>query len=78
MGEEGGGGEAGEGLVMWRWFLFLSFLDFFISFVVTSPVRLAVRGTRKPHHDGDLWGIRSGGETGLCVYIAMIYAGRVQ
>jgi len=28
--------------------------------------------------DGDLRRNRSGGETGLCVYIAMIYVGRMQ
>ena len=59
---------------------FLSFLDFlyFLCYLLLHQCVLRLGGTRKPHHNGDLRRNRSGGETGLCVYIAMIYVGRMQ
>ena len=70
LGEDGGGGQAGGGVLS----LFTLSLIFFISFVITIYTGCAWRlgGARKPHHDGDLRRNRSGGETGLFVYIAMI------
>ena len=43
LGEKGGGGEAGD-VEMVSFYLSLIF---FVSFVITSPVRLAVRGDEK-------------------------------
>ena len=55
---------------------FLRMGDNFLTFFNVSlfpllslfRLRVAVKGARKPHHDGDLRRNRSGGETGLFVY----------
>ena len=71
VGEERGGGEAREGVGLGsrRGVHCLSYFFTLIFLCLLSLVRTGMRGLRKPQLDGDLRGIRSGGEKVFCILL---------